>query len=342
MIASSSHTDRILSSVSPDPWVAQSRFTLRHPITTESNPIAQHPFPIDESIASSQALRNTITTIDGSDLEPQIDGDQQDPVRPQHLSNSTNVSIESSNEEAQAVHTLSTALKNSSLGTDDSLIPSSVPSVSIPVPAPAPAHRPAPVAPSRLSSPNSKSPLMPGSYGTSSMFLAESTTWEKIDPLNDEWTELCNPKEDVVVISESEESEDDDEEWEESRKVKGVVESGFLPTLERKRREAAKATQNGSTTGTATPRGKRTPTTSFGQNGGRITLESYSHTHKQSDNSTTTAAVQPKLTPRQEQIVSELQRARNTKVMGGVSPIPVPYGHAQMNPRPVIPLSSDW
>jgi hypothetical protein len=337
LIASSSQTDRISSTISPDPWVAQTRFTLCQPIATESNSIAERSFPIGESVASSQVLRNT---IDSSDFTRKIDEDQQDPVRAGHLSNSINVREEFSNEEAQAVHILSTVLDNSSLGTDDGLIPSSVPSVSIPVPAPASVlavHRPAHFVSSRLSSPNSKSPLMPGSYGTSSMFLAESTTWEKIDPLNDEWTELCNPKEDVVAISESEESEDDDEEWEESRKVKGVAESGFLPTLERKRREAAKATQNGSTTGTATPRGKRTPTTSFGQNGGKPTVESYSHSHKQS-----TTAAQSKLTPRQEQIVSELQRSRNVKAMGGVSPIPVPYGHPQMNPRPVVQLSSDW
>lgn len=352
----------------PDPWVAQTAFTRKDLIATRSNPITPDPIhqnerppsigPMAESTQNlvRNALESSSTTIDGSDLTSSQK--QVDPVSAtssgdaQNLSNSVYVQTECSNDdESQTVQSASNALQNLTVGTEENVKPSNSPKAPAPVPIPVSAstlESTASAPPSSsISSPNltpnsysSKSPnfftTMPGSYGTSSM-LAESTTWEKVD-VTDEWTELSNPREDVVVISDDEnESDDDDEEWEESRKVKGVAESVFLPTLERKRREAAKATGKKYTeNGSITPRGRRTPTNSFAQNGGRCGYEAY-QTRPPNTTSTQSPPSQ-KLTPQQEQIVAELQRARTSKGVG-VSPIAVPvpsYG------RQTVSLSSDW
>jgi len=182
--------------------------------------------------------------------------------------------------------------------------------------------------------------------------LAESTTWEKVEGINDEWQELSNPHEDVLAMSESEADEDsdlDDEEWEDSRKLTAMADSAFLPSVERRRRLAAAAQlqkeDQGDDAGVATPRGKRTPTTSFAQNKPVLTgvqgcsYEAYNtnhpgaHHHHRPARSTTPSQTS-KLTPQQEQLVAELQRARTTR--GVAMPL-----HQPINRR-VVPLSSDW
>jgi hypothetical protein len=183
--------------------------------------------------------------------------------------------------------------------------------------------------------------------------LAESTTWEKVEGINDEWQELSDPHEDVLAMSESEADEDsdlDDEEWEDSRKLTTMADSAFLPSVERRRRLAAAAQlkkhgQGDDDAGAATPRGKRTPTTSFAQNKRVRTgvqgcsYEAYnsnsSGSHHPRPARSTTPSQPSKLTPQQEQLVAELQRARTTR---GVAMPPL---HQPMNRR-VVPLSSDW
>lgn len=201
---------------------------------------------------------------------------------------------------------------------------------------------------------NSKSSIVVGSHDSSRMHhLAESTTWEKVEGINDEWQELSNPREDVVAMSESEEDselDEDDEEWEASRKVNTMADSTFVPSVERRRRLAAaeqlkkqdRADNEGA--GSITPRGKRTPTTSFVHNkhprGVACAYEAYNNgsTTNHPRTPKASSAAQSKLTPQQEQLVAELQRARNTR--GVAMPALVPQ-HQQMNRR-VVPLSSDW
>ena len=206
---------------------------------------------------------------------------------------------------------------------------------------------PVPIA---TTSANPKRSIIVGSHDSSRMHnLAESTTWEKIEGINDEWQELSNPREDVLAMSESddEELDEDDEEWEASRKVNTMADSAFLPSVERRRRLAAaqlKKQGHGDIegAGSATPRGKRTPTTSFAKplRGGACAYEAYNPNGTPPPPSRAAPPSTPaasKLTPQQEQLVAELQRARTTR---GVA-MPLVPQHQQMNRR-VVPLSSDW
>ncbi|KIM33596.1 hypothetical protein M408DRAFT_326277, partial [Serendipita vermifera MAFF 305830] len=207
----------------------------------------------------------------------------------------------------------------------------------------------------------SKSSIIMGSHESSRMMnpLAESTTWEKVEGVNDEWQELSDPREDVLAMSESEtdsELDDDEEDWEASRKVNTMADSAFLPSVERRRRLAAAEQlkkhnhdQEGVPLGSATPRGKRTPTTSFahGKSSMRTAACAYEAYNPNGTPPTTTTArpsrsanvnapPQSKLTPQQEQLVAELQRARTTR--GVATPLVPP--HQQMSRR-AVQLSSD-
>jgi hypothetical protein len=216
----------------------------------------------------------------------------------------------------------------------------------------------APVSIASISRPPSnvypKQSITVGSHDSALMHphLTESTTWEKIEGINDEWQELSNPHEDVLAMSESEADSDpdlDDEEWEDSRKLTTMADSTFLPSVERRRRLAAaaqlKKQEQGDGAGAPTPRGGRTPTTSFAQNKPVRTgvqgcsYEAYNSNHSGPHHPrparSTTPSQTPKLTPQQEQLVAELQRARTSR---GATMPPL---HQPMNRR-VVPLSSDW
>jgi len=203
----------------------------------------------------------------------------------------------------------------------------------------------------RPSNGNIKQSIIAGSQDSARMHhsLAESLTWEKVEGINDEWQELSNPHEDVLAMSESDADEDsdlDDDEWEDSRKLTAMAESAFLPSVERRRRLAAaaqlKKESQGDEAGATTPRGKRTPTTSFAQNkpvrtGAQgCSYEAYNSSPAGSPHPThpATPSQSSKLTAQQEQLVAELQRARTTR--GVTMPL-----HQPMNRR-VVPLSSDW
>lgn len=189
-----------------------------------------------------------------------------------------------------------------------------------------------------------------GSCGTSS-FLAESATWEKVEGINDEWTELSNPKEDVLVMEESEESDEedmDDEEWEDSRKVKSVADSGFLPSVERRRRMAAQQHQQQALTptgdGSVTPRGARSPSPSRVQKSNvisdyrRLVTDSSQHASRSNQPAPT-----PRLTPQQEHLVAELKKARSTRSTGTIGMIGSPFGKGpeQAN-RKIVSLTGNW
>lgn len=193
-----------------------------------------------------------------------------------------------------------------------------------------------------------------GSFDPSGSILSESVTWEKVDDIHDEWQELSNPHEDVLEVSESEDSdregledveadvdEEDEAEFEASRKVQtpSMVDSCFVPSVERRRRAAAAAgvgvpLKNGDSNGISTPRGKRTPTTSFAQNGGLRPGNACASEATSTYSKPRSAAPVSKLNPQQEQLVAELQRARTTKTIGGSA-------HQMMNRR-AVPLSPDW
>lgn len=192
----------------------------------------------------------------------------------------------------------------------------------------------------QMRSSGSKSPVI-GSVESSNINIGESVTWEKVDDFNDEWTQLDNPREEVVAMSESEDSdlEEDDEEWDACRQqaATGMADSIFVPSVQRRRREAGQHQQvDDKTNGNATPKGKRTPTTSFAQNGG---MQTGAHASTVSTSTTTVQMPrhlpQNRLTPRQEEIVAEMQRARMAR---GIGIVP---RHTQ-NTQRIMTVTSDW
>ena len=170
-----------------------------------------------------------------------------------------------------------------------------------------------------------------------SIVLAESQTWEKVEGLKDEWQELRNPREEVLTMSESESDIDDDEEemWRNARAVDELSEDkGFLPSVERRRRQHEYV----GNTGTATPRGQRTPKTSFAVSNPANQQHTRSYTPQTNnffqhhpDPAPVVSVPQSKLTPVQKQLVAELQRNRNGR---GV--------HSHHTMRTVSPLFGDW
>jgi hypothetical protein len=229
-------------------------------------------------------------------------------------------------------------------------------SLQIPSPTvPAPNTDRSPIATSDNLSPHSvqstsASKSLVGSFDPSGSILSESVSWEKVEDFNDEWQELSNPHEDVLEVSESEDSDDqgldeadvdeeDEADWQDSRQAHpaSMVDSLFVPSVERRRRAAAAAAAT-KTNGAVTPRGTRTPTTSFAQTGRGVHSRASCASEAASTfkpRSGPVSATQPKLTLQQEQLVAELQRARTTKTVN----IPA---HQMMSGRRVIPLTQDW
>ena len=170
-----------------------------------------------------------------------------------------------------------------------------------------------------------------------SVVLAESQTWEKVEGLKDEWQELCNPREEVLAMSESESEIDDDEEemWRNARAVDELSEDkGFLPSVERRRRQHECVGNSGA----ATPKAQRTPKASFAVSN-PATLQQARSQSPQPRNffqhhphpAPVVSVPQSKLTPTQKQLVAELQRNRSGR---GV--------HSHHTIRTVSPLFGDW
>ena len=191
---------------------------------------------------------------------------------------------------------------------------------------------------STLSAPSrSKQTTCDSTSSLESIILAESQTWEKVEGLKDEWQELRNPREEVMTMSESESDIDDDEEemWKNARAVDELSEDkGFLPSVERRRRQHAHA----GNAGTATPTAQRTPKPSFAVSSPATQQQTPSY-HPQPKNffqhhplpTPVVSVPQSKLTPAQKQLVAELQRNRSGR---GV--------HTHHTMRTVSPLFGDW
>jgi hypothetical protein len=170
-----------------------------------------------------------------------------------------------------------------------------------------------------------------------SIVLAESQTWEKVEGLKDEWQELRNPREEVLTMSESESDIDDDEEemWRNARAVDELSEDkGFLPSVERRRRQHECV----GNAGTATPKAQRTPKTSFAISNPATQQQTRSYSPQpknffqhQPHPTPIVPVPQSKLTPAQKQLVVELQRNRSGRG--------VPHHHTM---RAVSPLFGDW
>ncbi|KAG8806850.1 hypothetical protein FRC17_004769 [Serendipita sp. 399] len=203
---------------------------------------------------------------------------------------------------------------------DLSILHSNQKSSPLPIPVPIPSRNP----PSTML----QIPITPNSIKSSSSHLesshiphslAESTTWEKVEGIYDEWQELSNPREEVVVMSESDGSDneddlDDEAEWEASRKVgangNAMADSAFLPSVQRRRRVAATATKEET--------GRATPTPSTGRrvenpkpHGGELSEDALASSYFMATGPAP-SHVPKRLTPQQEQIVAELKRARIT------------------------------
>ncbi|PVG00985.1 hypothetical protein CPB86DRAFT_134569 [Serendipita vermifera] len=368
----------------PDPWVEQAQsseqpsvmplldeyFESNQILRFQSTPVLLDTTYVEEEEEHSQAVeqrpvfsgnlaratfwKEEQSTMPGSDLPPQTVPAPQIPQTAH--SNETMTRISSTKEDDANASNLAAALtsnlslqQSAQFSPPESACPEpkikahsseNMPSLiaSIPIPK---------VSPSPTDKSTSSSYSMPvpiGSHNSSHINLAESTTWEKVEGIRDEWQELSNPREDVMAMSESDESDlDDDEEWEASRKANAMADSAFLPSVERRRRMAAKenhAQAHGQ--GSATPRGKRTPTNSFAQNsngggggGGNMRTGAcgYEAYNLPRPNPTPSMPQQVKLNSQQEQLVAELQRARTGH---GVVP-----NHPPINRR-MVPLSSDW
>ena len=170
-----------------------------------------------------------------------------------------------------------------------------------------------------------------------SIILAESQTWEKVEGLKDEWQELSNPREEVLTMSESESDIDDDEEemWRNAREVDELSEDkGFLPSVERRRRQHAHV----GNAGTATPKPQRTPKASLAvpnpatqQHTPSCAPQPRNFFQHQPHPAPVISIPQSKLTPTQKQLVAELQRNRNGHGM-----------HTHHTMRTVSPLFGDW
>lgn len=155
--------------------------------------------------------------------------------------------------------------------------------------------------------------------------------------MKDEWQELPNPREEVLTMSESESDIDDDEEemWRNARAVDELSEDkGFLPSVERRRRQH----ENVGSTGTATPKAQRTPKTSIAVSNSATQQQTRSYSPRPGNffqhhphPAPVVPVPQSKLTPSQKQLVSELQRNRSGR---GV--------HSHHTMRTVSPLFGDW
>ena len=221
---------------------------------------------------------------------------------------------------------------------EDIMPRNSTPSSTIPH-GPPPFASTASIRSSSLSAPSPPKNATCDSTSFESIILAESQTWEKVEGLKDEWQELRNPREEVITMSESESDIDDDEEemWRNARAVDELSEDkGFLPSVERRRRQHAHT----GNTGTATPKAQRTPKPSIAVSNPASQQQTPScapqprnffqhHPHPRP--APIVSVPQSKLTPTQKQLVAELQRNRSGH---GV--------HTHHTMRTVSPLFGDW
>ena len=341
----------------PDPWVSQAQECVAEsPEDGDPMPEAQaaHSGSISGNNPQPSAMAGSELEIPAAGEERGMQNDNEERVIAEEASRITFSTLfrrsrnPSSNEHKPAPASQHTAPLSTASAISDLSVSVSKPQTLSPLPSMplGPITIPV-VVESQMPSLRSKSSVI-GSFESSNINIGESVTWEKVEGINDEWTELSNPREEVVAMSESDDSEldDDDDEWEASRRqtTTGITDSTFLPSVERRRRAAAQQQHVHDTNGgNATPKGKRTPTTSFTQNGGMRTggcaYEAYNNTPAKS--TLTTAApmsartTQKMLTPQQEKIVADMQRARTRR---GIGIVP---GHAQNSQR-IVSLTSDW
>lgn len=327
----------------PDPWTAQPAITAKeNPINLESNPIEhiQYTPSTQATIKISQRQNSReINNEEEEEYDAVVDGSD---LTKSSLEAAKVTSDENNTDHVRKV--LEGLLTNKSkrprepswTSSMDSLPPppfSSAKPVAIPVPI-------------KSAAPPLPTPIV-SSFDSA---LAESTTWEKVEGIRDEWQELRNPHEDVLAISESEsdeEQEDDEEEedeeaeadYEASRKVNNfgtdselAGNAGFLPSVERRRRAQGVVAGGGDPDGMITPKGKRTPKTSLMQRPGTIPVgpQRGGILDRPTPPPAVVSVPQAKLTPEQKRLVAELQKAREARG------VPIHY-------QPRHPLAtSDW